>query len=415
MNDKTNNNIPTDSTDVPRAYLDLVRNLSHELRTPLSTIIGFADMMENELFGTLGSPVYREYASDIQRAGRSIMDAIDDLFDTARFQRFRASETDFRYLIELAPDLICICREGVIELINPAGASMLGLWPVDTLVGRKFVDFVHPDFRDLVGDTIQDLLAEKLRVPLKLHRSDNIDIDVEVAALPYKDDGNRETGAVMLMARDVTERNRALRAVASREENLRMVMNTVADGIVTIDENGVIEMVNAAAAKMFGLEIEDMIGRGIASLMPSPHPLATRPSQGAETPEDNGGAGLANFLGITREVIGKRRDGSEFPIEMVVSELHIGATRRFIAAVRDITARKNFEDRLRYLATRDTLTGLPNRNLFMERLEAATQNCDEGGTRIAVCYADLDQFQNINDAFGHEAGDAVIKAASERL
>ncbi len=237
---------------VPRAYMDLVRALSHDLRTPLSTIIGFADMMENELFGPLGSPVYREYAADIHRAGRSILDAVDVLFDTARFQRFRSTERDFRHLIELAPDLICICREGVIELINPAGASMLGVWPVETLRGRNFIDFVHPDYRELIGSTVQDLLAEKLRVPLKFHRADNIDIDVEVAALPYHDDKDNDTGAVMLMARDVTERNRALRAVASREENLRMVMNTVADGIVTIDENGLIDMANTAAAKMFG-------------------------------------------------------------------------------------------------------------------------------------------------------------------
>ncbi|MDA0997208.1 MAG: EAL domain-containing protein, partial [Proteobacteria bacterium] len=403
MADGVENNAAGRGSAVPKAYIDLVRTLSHQLRTPLSTIIGFADMMESELFGALGNPIYREYAADINRAGRSILDSVDDLFDTARFERFQSSERDFRHLIELAPDLICICREGVIELINPAGASMLGVWPVDILIGRKFIDFVHPEYHDMVGGTIQDLVAAKLRIPMKLNHSETSGVDVEMAALPYRDERDNDTGAVMLMARDVTERNRALRTVAAREENLRMVMNAVADGILTIAENGNIEMANAAVEKMFEHRNGELVGGNIAALMPG------------LGPGDDGIATLASFIGVTREVSGTRKSGTVFPIEVAVSEMHIGGARRLIAAVRDITVRKSFEGRLRHMATRDSLTGLANRNLFNERLEVAIQRCNDQGSQIAVCYIDLDQFQNINDAFGHEVGDAVIKAAGERL
>ncbi len=130
-----------------------------------------------------------------------------------------------------------------------------------------------------------------------------------------------------------------------------------------------------------------MIGENVSILMPDQDAAAHDTRIESYISSD-----IARFIGVTREVSGKRRNGSIIPIEIVVSELRVGGTRRFIAAVRDITARKNFEDRLRYLATRDTLTGLPNRNLFVERLEAATHRCDTAGTRIAVCYVDLDQF-----------------------
>ena len=101
MADKDN----TNSETVPKAYLDLVRTLTHEVRTPLSTIIGFADMMENEMLGPLGNMTYRGYATDIHKAARSILDTLNDLSEPARFRRYEESESDFRHLIELAPEL----------------------------------------------------------------------------------------------------------------------------------------------------------------------------------------------------------------------------------------------------------------------------------------------------------------------
>ncbi|MEK9722184.1 MAG: PAS domain-containing protein, partial [Rhodospirillaceae bacterium] len=73
-------------------------------------------------------------------------------------------------MFELAPDLISVCRDGEILRINPAGANMLGLWPVQTLIGRRLADFIHPDFLPLVEDGLEKLTDRTTRLPLKLCR-----------------------------------------------------------------------------------------------------------------------------------------------------------------------------------------------------------------------------------------------------
>jgi PAS domain-containing protein len=95
-----------------------------------------------------------------------------------------------------------------------------------------------------------------------------VNVEVEIAALPYTAIGANESDAVMVIARDVTERNRALSAVQQREENLRLVMDAVADGIVTVDELGRIEMANAAIERIFGYNAENLLDQHIGVLIP---------------------------------------------------------------------------------------------------------------------------------------------------
>ncbi|MCH7832853.1 MAG: EAL domain-containing protein, partial [Proteobacteria bacterium] len=87
----------------------------------------------------------------------------------------------------------------------------------------------------------------------------------------------------------------------------------------------------------------------------------------------------------------------------------------YIGALRDITERKEHEERLLYLATRDPLTGMPNRRLFTERLEEAIDDANATDNKFAVLFIDLDHFKNINDAMGHVTGDKVLRAVGERL
>jgi len=139
----------------------LLKTLSHDLRTPLNSTIGFADMMEQEVLGPFNEPKYKGYVTYINEAGRSMLNIINSLLDFGRFEGFKKKEKDFRHIIELAPDLICICRNSVINMINPAGADMLGLWPAETLVGRKITDFVHADFHEIFGVRLESLIAKK--------------------------------------------------------------------------------------------------------------------------------------------------------------------------------------------------------------------------------------------------------------
>ena len=387
----------------------LMKTLSHDLRTPLNTIIGFADMIEQETLGPVNEPQYRGYVTDILAAGRNMLDIVEGLLDRKRFEDFKESEKDFRQLIELAPDLICVCQGGEIKMINPAGADMLGAWPAETLIGRNFTDFVHADYHEILGGGIEHLVAEKMRVPMQLVQPDGGSVEVEVAAIPYEEE---TTGgqAVMLMARDVSQRNRALKKAAARENHIRKIMDTVVDGIITFDRRGVIETINPAAERIFGYDTGELIGRNVRILMDEP--LA---ADHAGYVEDEADSERTRILGTDYQVEGRRRDGSKFPVEIAVGMLKEGPRRIYIGALRDITERKEHEERLRYLATRDPLTRMPNRRLFTERLEEAITQADESGGKFAVLFLDLDHFKNINDAMGHVTGDMVLQAVGRRL
>ena len=409
---------PDDATE--GANQTLLETLSHDLRTPLNTIIGFADMMEQEILGPITNPHYREYVEVISTEGQRMLDLINDLLNRKRFENMKRTELGFRQVIELAPDLICVCRDDIIELINPAGADMLGVWPASDLKGRSLMEFIRDDAREQFAGGFEDLSGDRLRTLATLVRADGSSLDVELAAMPYQegedgeiDDGGDTSGAKnlhLVMARDVTDRTRARKAQATREEHLRKIMDTVADGIITIDEMGLIETLNPAAEAIFGYEPGELIGSNVKVLIEESeqgnhdHYLARYRN-----------TGVRRIIGKSREVMGRRKDGSPVPVELAVSEMRLSGRRLFIGALRDITERKENEERLRDLATRDPLTRLPNRNLFTERLEEAIDQADTIGQGFAVLFLDLDNFKTINDALGHVIGDRIIQLAGHRI
>jgi PAS domain S-box-containing protein len=135
------------------------------------------------------------------------------------------------------------------------------------------------------------------------------------------------------------------RVEVSRQEGdarLRAIIDTAVDGIITIDASGTIESFNAAAERLFGYTAADVIGRNVSLLMPAPYR------------EEHDGyiarylhTGEKKIIGIGREVVGQRQDGTVFPLALAVSEIRLGTRRMFTGIVHDITARKQTEDALR--------------------------------------------------------------------
>ncbi len=123
---------------------------------------------------------------------------------------------------------------------------------------------------------------------------------------------------------------------------MRSVVNHVIDGIISIDERGTVTTFNPAAERIFGYAAAEIIGRNVNTLMPEPYH-----SEHDAYLRNYVTTGEAKIIGIGREVVGKRKDGSTFPMELAVSQFHTGVHRRFTGIVRDITDRKRLERELR--------------------------------------------------------------------
>src|SRR5207248_6572459 len=116
-----------------------------------------------------------------------------------------------------------------------------------------------------------------------------------------------------------------------------------------------------------------------------------------------------------RQSIGCRRDGTRFPMDIAISNMAVDTHKQYIMCVRDITERKQAEEALEHQALHDLLTGLPNRVLLHDRLDQALMTARQHGEPLALLIVDLDRFKDVNDTFGHHAGDQLLRQIGPRL
>jgi diguanylate cyclase (GGDEF)-like protein/PAS domain S-box-containing protein len=304
-------------------------------------------------------------------------------------------------LLEQMQNLIILVQSHQIVFINPAGLRWLG-YEKSVLLESEIGGLFHPDYADLVGLGLE-LLAEEQVIPLKLLHRDGLEIDVEMWVNRLGMPGEE---IFIIEARNISDHLKSARALRAREQWLEGIINTVADGIVTVDKNGIVQTFNPAAERIFDFKADEVIGKSIRQLVPDP--VAKKLGQEA-------GQGWHDILSMGEELMGMRKDGVAFPMEASVSEMQQGEGVAYASVVRDITARKRAEEHIRHLAHHDSLTGLPNRFLFGDRLEAAITRADRHQTRIALVFIDLNKFKPVNDTYGHAVGDMVLIGVAKRL
>ena len=207
---------------------------------------------------------------------------------------------------------------------------------------------------------------------------------------------------------EFVERKRAEIALQDSEKRMRSVLDNVSDGLATIDQAGVIESANPAVTKLFGYSEEELKGQQSDVLIATTQRSAF----------DNYLQRRLNLdipVSGAHETMGKRKNGSLFPLEFVVSSMQVGSRHLFIATLRDISERKAHTDALEYQALHDALTGLPNRSLFGDRLRQALLAARRNQKMFGVLLLDLDRFKDINDALGHDRGDSLLQEVTARL
>ncbi|MEA2638276.1 MAG: hypothetical protein QOE18_1333 [Chloroflexota bacterium] len=209
-------------------------------------------------------------------------------------------------------------------------------------------------------------------------------------------------------AESVMALNAELRA---SEVQARAVLENVADGIVTAGETGLIQSFNRSALQLFGYADAEVIGQPLELIVAPSHQ-----DQFSESARRRWSLLDAKAMPAEcTETVGCRKDGSCFPMEMDISQMHIGHRTFTIACVRDISGRKAYMDALEHRSLHDELTGLPNRTLFADRTDRAIALADRASESCAVLFVDLDRFREINESLGREKGDSLLQAVGARL
>jgi diguanylate cyclase (GGDEF)-like protein/PAS domain S-box-containing protein len=204
--------------------------------------------------------------------------------------------------------------------------------------------------------------------------------------------------------RDITERGQA----DAYKAQLAAIVESSNDAIVVKDLNGIITNWNAGAERIFGYHASEIIGCSISRLIP--------PDRMEEETKIMGlikGGKLADHFETVRWGKGEK------PIDVSVTVSPVkDVTGKIIGAskvARDITQRKESQERIQYLAHYDPLTGLPNRTLLADRMRVAIGNADRYCFRLALLFIDLDRFKLVNDSLGHEIGDKLLKVVAGRM
>jgi diguanylate cyclase (GGDEF)-like protein/PAS domain S-box-containing protein len=200
-------------------------------------------------------------------------------------------------------------------------------------------------------------------------------------------------------------------AIAAEDERFSHVIDTAFDAVITADANCMILSWNQQAVEVFGYKEEDVVGLHLMQLILTHRSLM----KVTESLEPMFKGSNDHPTGIRLEVEGRDNNSRKFPLDLAISCSRIGEVFTLSVFARDITERKQWDEKIRTLAYNDSLTKLPNRQAFKEQVTRAIKIAKRHQRVGAVLYLDLDEFKRINDTLGHDIGDMLLIHVTGRL
>ncbi len=192
--------------------------------------------------------------------------------------------------------------------------------------------------------------------------------------------------------------------------HFRSLIESAPDAMIVMSTDGIILEANNQVGRLFGYEPDELTGQSVERLT-TPRVQSVLRSYY----EDFIRNPRTLVIGDVADVSGVRKDGMEFPMEIVLGPIETPEGLVITATARNVSERREFERRLEHQATHDHLTGLPNRSLFVEQLDATLGRAQLPGPPVAVCFLDVDHFKYVNDSRGHNTGDELVIEVARRI
>ncbi|CAH0991562.1 hypothetical protein SIN8267_01671 [Sinobacterium norvegicum] len=418
---------PLDLSDESSLFLHPEDRLSGDQLIHLLKRLGDGEVVEKHLRMMHVSGEWRNYVTRSSGIidkynGRTayIVTVATDVTEQQRIKsRYDHQQRNYRTLADNFSDIICTTdTELRIDYISPSVEKLLGYYPQQFLVQQALITEQIPTLK-LVFDSLSKdyhrltnnphISAEEQRQYLRLqevevehHLGYKVSLELQ-SSLMWEEDGSLQ--GMLILCRDITQRLKI-------DDDLRLaakVFENSLQGIYITAANGTISQVNKVFTAITGYRPDEVIGRRPSFLSSNRHAGVSFARTIKPVLEQ------AGFW--QGEVESRRKSGECYPVQVGITEVsskhgeHIG----YITAFTDETERKRNEERILKLAFYDPLTGLANRSLFHDELEAKLFRANRDQLLLPLLFIDMDGFKSINDSMGHGAGDILLAQVGKRL
>jgi len=337
-----------------------------------------------------------------------LANTVNRLFDALgeRDEKIQGRDRLFTDFAKTLPEIVIVHDEKIL-LANESAASLVGLDSAQ-LIGREIADLVKPAYRALFRNTMAKRLAGEnvpQRLEIQLINGNEAGLWVEAQSSSIEFHGHP---AILTVARDVSHRKSLEVSLSRSKRQAQYTLESIAEGIITTDNDGHIDYMNQSAETLIGTNRDDAAGHRIGELFTLVDDADRRPL----------GDPVERCLAMRRRVnMGRRAvlvssDGEqEHSIEITASPIRgpgssISGT---VVVFHDVGEIRGLTRKMSYQATHDPLTGLINRREFEHRLDEAMDSAHSEEAVHMLFYMDLDRFKAVNDSCGHLAGDNMLR------
>lgn len=353
-------------------------------------------------------PVFANEGDNTPRAVVAVFRPVTG--EQLRTLELRDSERQFRMIAEHSSDMIAwqLVADSTFLWISPASATVLGFEP-DALIGTRGIDLVHPEDRTLTAPLKNPTPPGEppVRLTVRARHADGSYRWIEASAHALVTDDDRPE-QMITASRDITDRVIAEQARDAAVRMFELAMNHATVGVALRSLDGTLTSVNPALCHILGREAADLLGHSLTEFTVGSDTDSQEAVHAVET-------GTLDRHEVEQEL--HRPDGTSVWCLHTVIGLPepSGEIGHLMVQLQDITAQRRATEQLERAALTDPLTGLPNRTVLEERLTRALTAARRTKTLVGVLFVDLDNFKQVNDTYGHDVGDTVLREVGIRL